>query len=190
MRARHPRTAMGISEDRRTFFLVVVDGRSTTSAGMYGTELAELMSELGAWQAFNLDGGGSSEMWIKGRGTVNVPSDGTSRAVANHWGVFHGGAAAAHCMKLAPDGGADAGPDAGALGPGGGSTNDPDVGAPPSEQAASPAEDLHDDAGGDGCAAAPGPAGARTASLSAVLASCAWILARWRRRSSHRPRDR
>jgi hypothetical protein len=92
MRSRNPRTAMGLSADRRTFYLVVVDGRSSVSAGMYGTELARLMAELGAWQAFNLDGGGSTTLWLDGRGTVNVPSDGTPRAVANHWGVFAGSA--------------------------------------------------------------------------------------------------
>ena len=92
MRARNPRTAMGLSADRRTFYLVVVDGRSSISAGMYGTELAHLMATLGAWQAFNLDGGGSTQLWLDGRGTLNVPSDGSPRPVANHWGVFAGSA--------------------------------------------------------------------------------------------------
>jgi hypothetical protein len=87
MRARHPRTAMGLTEDRRTFILAVADGRSAASAGMYGTELGWLMAHLGAWQAFNLDGGGSSQMWIQGEGTVNDPSDGSPRSVANHWGI-------------------------------------------------------------------------------------------------------
>jgi len=92
MRDRHPRSAMGISEDRQTFYLVVVDGRAgcSGSAGMFGTELAWLMDELGAWQAFNLDGGGSSAMWVRGRGYVNDPSDGSARAVLNHWGLFAG----------------------------------------------------------------------------------------------------
>jgi hypothetical protein len=90
MRARNPRSAMGLSEDRRTFWLVVVDGRSSVSAGMYGTELAWLMGELGAWQAFNLDGGGSTQLWVDGRGTVNDPSDGSPRPVANLWGVYAG----------------------------------------------------------------------------------------------------
>ncbi|MDQ3038069.1 MAG: phosphodiester glycosidase family protein, partial [Myxococcota bacterium] len=90
MRARHPRTAMGLTEDRRTLILLVVDGRSTVSVGMYGTELASLLDQLGAWQAFNLDGGGSSQMWLAGRGTINAPSDGSPRSVANHWGVFAG----------------------------------------------------------------------------------------------------
>ncbi len=91
MRARNPRTAMGLTRDRRTFLLVTVDGRSATSAGMYGTEMARLMELLGAWQAFNLDGGGSTTMWVRGRGVINAPSDATGeRLVANHWGIFAG----------------------------------------------------------------------------------------------------
>lgn len=90
MRDRHPRTAMGLSRDRQTFMLVVVDGRSQRSSGMYGTELADLVHKLGAWTALNLDGGGSSQMWVDGRGTINRPSDGSPRGVMNHWGVFAG----------------------------------------------------------------------------------------------------
>jgi hypothetical protein len=90
MADRHPRTAMGLSADRQTFMLVVVDGRSTASVGMTGRELAALMGELGAHVAFNLDGGGSTQMWLAGEGTLNVPSDGSPRPVANHWGVFAG----------------------------------------------------------------------------------------------------
>jgi hypothetical protein len=107
MHTRNPRSAMGLTQDRRTFILAVVDGRTAGNAGMYGTELAELMEELGAWQAFNLDGGGSSEMWIRGRGTVNKPADGASRTVANHWGILTGeGDSAAHCIPVAaPDAG-------------------------------------------------------------------------------------
>lgn len=71
MRQRHPRTAMGKTEDRNNFILLVVDGRSSASAGMYGTALAALMHQLGAHVAFNLDGGGSSQMWVQGRGTIN-----------------------------------------------------------------------------------------------------------------------
>ncbi len=91
MRERHPRTAMGLSADRRTFYLVVVDGRSTRSDGMYGTELAKVMETAGAWNAVNLDGGGSSTFWLRGEGVLNEPSDGSSRSVANHWGVHAGG---------------------------------------------------------------------------------------------------
>ncbi len=114
MRARNPRSAMGLSEDRRTAWLVVVDGRSSVSAGMYGTELANLMGALGAWQAFNLDGGGSSQLWVDGRGTVNAPSDGSPRPVANLWGVYAGtasGRPATPGSCVPPDAGM---PDAGA----------------------------------------------------------------------------
>lgn len=87
---RHPRTAMGLTKDRKTFILAVVDGRSTASVGMTGAELAALMKEMGAYTAFNLDGGGSSQMWVRGSGTLNTPSDGAPRPVANHWGVYAG----------------------------------------------------------------------------------------------------
>jgi exopolysaccharide biosynthesis protein len=88
MRARHPRTAMGLSEDLQIFILVVVDGRSQASVGMFGAELAALMHDLGAWTAINLDGGGSSQFYVKGRGIINTPSQTPHRKVLNHWGVF------------------------------------------------------------------------------------------------------
>jgi exopolysaccharide biosynthesis protein len=95
---RHPRTAVGLSEDGRKAVLVVVDGRSTMSAGVTCRELAEILRELGAHDALNLDGGGSSAMWIRGRGVINRPSDGVERLVANHLALrATGDGAAAHC---------------------------------------------------------------------------------------------
>jgi len=80
---RHPRTAAGYSRDRRSLILVVVDGRSTTSVGMTLVELAERLRRLGAWEALNFDGGGSTTMVIDGA-VVNTPSDSTGeRAVGN-----------------------------------------------------------------------------------------------------------
>jgi hypothetical protein len=74
---RHPRTAVGVSRDGLTVILVVVDGRQEGSRGATLYELAELMVELGAHRAINLDGGGSSAMWIaREGGVVNVPSGG------------------------------------------------------------------------------------------------------------------
>lgn len=182
MRERHPRTAMGLSQDRRTFILAVVDGRSATSAGMYGTELAELMNELGAWQAFNLDGGGSSTMWIDGKGTVNDPSDGTPRAVANHWGIFNGSGAAAHCMKLA--GPADAGADASAADDAGASGG-PDASPAPSAPAADGTSATGDEAAPDANAADGCTQSARPSSSiagGAILGLALLLSARKRRR--------
>lgn len=85
---RHPRTALGLSKDRNTMWLVVVDGRNPRSQGMNCDELARLVTSLGAWDAINLDGGGSSELFVSGLGVVNEPSDKREREVGNHLAVF------------------------------------------------------------------------------------------------------
>src|SRR5690606_24692747 len=56
---RHPRTMVGSSKDGKELILVTVDGRQQGSIGMTQTEAAALMLELGAYNALNLDGGGS-----------------------------------------------------------------------------------------------------------------------------------
>lgn len=85
---RHPRTALGLSEDRRTLMLVVIEGRSERDSGATARELGETLLALGAWEGMKLDGGGSSAMFVAGRGVVNHPSDGRERAVATHLGVL------------------------------------------------------------------------------------------------------
>jgi hypothetical protein len=78
---RHPRTAIGWNATH--FILAVVDGRLPgKSVGMSFPELAEFMRSLGCEEAVNLDGGGSSTLWLDGR-VVNSPSDGHERSVAN-----------------------------------------------------------------------------------------------------------
>lgn len=78
---RHPRTALGWNDEQ--FVLAVVDGRQRDlSAGMTCPELASLMKRLGCEYAVNLDGGGSSTLWLDGC-VMNSPSDGRERAVAN-----------------------------------------------------------------------------------------------------------
>ena len=71
--------------------LLVVDGRQEFSRGYTLVELARLMRSLGAEDALNLDGGGSSTMVGIGPGghlrVVNSPSDGQQRRVANALGV-------------------------------------------------------------------------------------------------------
>ncbi|MEZ4406457.1 MAG: phosphodiester glycosidase family protein, partial [Polyangiales bacterium] len=73
----------------RTVYMVTVDGRRATSHGGSLTEMAELMVELGAFRAINLDGGGSTTMFVAAEGgVVNRPSRGWEREVINHVGVI------------------------------------------------------------------------------------------------------
>jgi uncharacterized protein YigE (DUF2233 family) len=86
--ATHPRTAVGLSKDRKTLYLVVADGRRTGVPGFTLPQLAAFMSEkLHACAAINLDGGGSSAMWVSDR-IVNRPADGVERPVGDHLAVI------------------------------------------------------------------------------------------------------
>lgn len=77
-----PRTAIGQIAPGH-FLFVVVDGRqSGYSRGATMSELAQIMVDLGAQTAYNLDGGGSSEMWFDGQ-VVNQPSNGGERATSD-----------------------------------------------------------------------------------------------------------
>lgn len=71
---RNPRTAAGIREDGR-ILLVTIDGRQPRrSVGVTIKELRDLMQALGAVDAINLDGGGSTTM-VLGAELANIPSD-------------------------------------------------------------------------------------------------------------------
>lgn len=91
-----PRTALGASGNGRYLYLVVVDGRQPGySEGMPLGELAALFVELGAQNAINLDGGGSSTLvraGILGPVVMNSPihrgRPGWERPVGNHLGIF------------------------------------------------------------------------------------------------------
>jgi uncharacterized protein YigE (DUF2233 family) len=86
--ATHPRTAVGLSKDKKTLYLVVADGRRTGAPGFTLPQLAAFMSErLHACSAINLDGGGSSAMWVSDR-IVNRPGDGVERPVGDHLAVI------------------------------------------------------------------------------------------------------
>lgn len=78
---RAPRTAMGIKADGHVL-LAVIDGRQQHSIGATLRETAEILKRFGAVDAMNFDGGGSSELVLKGQ-VVNKPSDGAERPVAN-----------------------------------------------------------------------------------------------------------
>ena len=92
----HPRTALGYSMDKRYLILMTIDGRQPGySDGSADANTASWMIRFGAYDAVNLDGGGSTTMAVsdgQGGATVlnrpihnNIP--GLERVVANHFGV-------------------------------------------------------------------------------------------------------
>ncbi len=83
---RHPRSAVGIARNGE-ILLVTVDGRFPGSQGATLAELASIMLKLGAVNAMNLDGGGSTTMMVDGV-VVNAPSDGKERPIADALLVF------------------------------------------------------------------------------------------------------
>lgn len=89
----HPRSAIGYSEDGLTIWFVVVDGRSAQSRGVTLPELADIMAEVGAYEALNVDGGGSTTLVTQDEHWLdivvrNAPSDGVERKIPNGVGVF------------------------------------------------------------------------------------------------------
>jgi len=96
MSNRHPRSAAGVSRNGRYLILMTVDGRQPGySEGTSTAETAAWMRRLGAYNALNLDGGGSTALVIEGPDgspmALNRPCGsppGTERRVANHLGVF------------------------------------------------------------------------------------------------------
>lgn len=90
----HPRTALGISRDKQEVLLVTVDGRTASYTGVTQQELANIMVYLGAYEAMNLDGGGSTQMMVRPLGEntkkiVNNLSDGSERRLMNGIGVVN-----------------------------------------------------------------------------------------------------
>ena len=95
---RHPRTFFGLSQNRKTLYLVTVDGRQPGySEGMELKEGADLLRRLGAYDAINMDGGGSTTMVLVRQDKpelVNCPSDGIwplilMRTVGNNLGIAY-----------------------------------------------------------------------------------------------------
>jgi hypothetical protein len=92
----NPRTAVGVDREGRTLWIVVVDGRQAgVSEGITLVELACLFESLGAWDALNLDGGGSTTLVLQdaegGHDVINTPvgrgPPDTLRQVANNLGL-------------------------------------------------------------------------------------------------------
>ncbi len=99
----NPHTALGVSQDGKRIFLMTVDGRQNDySEGMRTDEMADLLRHYGAWDAINVDGGGSTTMVmddsndsLQNARVINSPSDnssgqtvGSERLVANSMAVF------------------------------------------------------------------------------------------------------
>lgn len=82
---KNPRTAVGYTAEGN-LILVTVDGREQASVGMTLTELARLMKDIGCINAMNLDGGGSSVMYVNGN-IVNSPAVKGGIAISNAFTV-------------------------------------------------------------------------------------------------------
>ncbi|MEU2379003.1 phosphodiester glycosidase family protein [Streptomyces misionensis] len=90
------RTVVGFDGGGRRLLLLALDGAAAYRLGLTVAEEAATMRSLGASDAFNLDGGGSSEMVTRDPGAPSVtvrnhPSGGAERPVANGVGVFETG---------------------------------------------------------------------------------------------------
>jgi exopolysaccharide biosynthesis protein len=79
---RHPRTCLCMTRDAVLF--VAIDGRGKNAEGMSLYEAQKYLLSVGCVNAINLDGGGSTTLWVKKKGVVNHPSDAAGeRDVAN-----------------------------------------------------------------------------------------------------------
>lgn len=88
----NPRSLIGLSRDNRYMYIVAIDGRQPGySAGTTNTESGAILLALGAWNALNLDGGGSTSLVVAdGAGGAKVltrPSGGVERYDANQLGI-------------------------------------------------------------------------------------------------------
>lgn len=68
---KHPRTAMGYTKDGKLIILMV-EGRNTDAHGATLIQEAQILKDIGCWEALNLDGGGSSCMLINGKETIKT----------------------------------------------------------------------------------------------------------------------
>ena len=95
---RHPRNVVGYTEDRKTLYFMICDGRQPTwSDGMLYWEMGEIMKSLGCEWASNLDGGGSAMLVIRhpsvdvyqlrNRACDDTSGVGAERAVVSCWMV-------------------------------------------------------------------------------------------------------
>jgi len=84
---RPDRTAVGVTSDGK-IVLFICDGRIDASQGATHEEVAMIMKSIGCVHAMNLDGGGSTGMWVKGAGMINHMDGSSWRAVKSTLGFF------------------------------------------------------------------------------------------------------
>jgi exopolysaccharide biosynthesis protein len=78
---KHPRTAMGYTKNDRLIILVVQGRFPGLAEGATLTQEAQILKDLGCWEALNLDGGGSSCMLVNGKETIKVSDAAGQRPV-------------------------------------------------------------------------------------------------------------
>jgi hypothetical protein len=89
----NPRSVGGLSQNGEYLYLMAIDGRQAGySAGVTQAEEADLMSALGAWNAINFDGGGSTALVVQGTDgnpdLLNRPSGGAERYDGANLGIY------------------------------------------------------------------------------------------------------
>ena len=108
----NPRSALGLSADHRYLYLLTIDGRQPGySDGAYDWETAAWLKVIGAWDAINLDGGGSSTLVMQDPNgnprELNHPSSvytyGVERTVASHFGIYAKSLPIIHAVVANPD---------------------------------------------------------------------------------------
>jgi hypothetical protein len=92
-----PRTAYGASQDNRYFFIMTIDGRQPGySDGAFDYETAYWLLQAGAWNAINMDGGGSTALYMSDSAgnpvrlnhSSYLPAYGRERYIGSHMGLF------------------------------------------------------------------------------------------------------
>jgi hypothetical protein len=92
-----PRTAFGVSQNARYLYLLTIDGRQQGySDGALDTETAYWLLQFGAWDGINMDGGGSTSLYMAGTAgnpvalnhSSYLPATGHERYVGSHFGVY------------------------------------------------------------------------------------------------------
>lgn len=89
----NPRSVLGLSQDGSAMYIVAIDGRRPGwSAGVTQSEEAAFLFALGAYNAINLDGGGSSALVVEGSDglpqELNRPSGNAERYNGNNFGIY------------------------------------------------------------------------------------------------------